>query len=497
MINLIISVPRLETHRPPISTAIIAASLKSNGHNVKCIDLNIEFYHFIGPDAYYELDDVWENKRKISKKEEKITNQFIKEKFIDILPDKCKVWISVFSQNSFEFTLFLTKQLRQFRPDIEIIVGGIGVSTPPTINSLESFGTYLQKNNLCNHVIHGEGEIAAVKLANNESHPGIDKENSIQINDLNSLPFPDYSDFNLDFYDYLSESKDKDFYIVGSRGCVRKCTYCDVPTYWPKYRFRDGINIAQEMIQNYEKYGVNRFYFTDSLLNGSLKSFNNMCETLAKYNSDHTADFKWSGQFIFRPKNQIPENHFNLVAAAGGDTFYVGVETGSDKIRFEMDKKFTNDDIDYQLEEFKKNKLKCFFLMITGYLTETVDDHYETLRMFKRWQKYVASNTVTGIDLGTMLTFLSNTPLEKMIETHGVTFLLSNDDQIGNQRIDASSWISTENPTLTIAERIRRRIEIQEEAIKYNWPIWRGEDRLKKILSVSQMLKNKQTITNL
>lgn len=493
MINLIISVPRLETHRPPVSTAIIAASLKSAGYMTQCVDLNIEFYHYVGPEVYYDLDDVWENKRAITDQEEKIVNQFIKEKFINLLPKECKIWISVFSQNSFSFTIFLTKQIKAHNSNIEIVVGGIGVSTPPTINSSESFGKYLQRNNLCNHVIYGEGEIAAVKLANNDIlYPGINKENSIQISDLNSLPFPDYSDFDFNQYDYLTESKDKDFYIVGSRGCVRKCTYCDVPAYWPKYRFRNGDNIANEMIQNYEKYGVSRFYFTDSLLNGSMKSFNNMCEVLAKYNQEHKANFKWSGQFIFRPMNQLPQNHFDLVAAAGGDTFYVGIETGSDKIRWEMDKKFTNEDIDYQLEEFKRTGLKCFFLMITGYLTETQQDHQETLKMFKRWQKYVASNTITGIDLGTMLTFLSNTPLEKMIESHGVTFLLSNEDQIGNLRVDASSWISEKNPDLTVKERLKRRIEIQNRAIRYNWPIWRGENRLNKFLLFGQSLLDKQ-----
>ena len=111
------------------------------------------------------------------------------------------------------------------------------------------------------------------------------------------------------------------------------------------------------------------------------------------------------------------------VAAAGGNEFYVGVETGSDKIRWEMDKKFTNEDIDFQLEEFNKHGLRVFFLMLIGYVTETSDDHKETLKMFKRWQKYVATGTIQGIDLATGLQFLSHTPLERQIDQHGVYFL--------------------------------------------------------------------------
>ena len=64
-----------------------------------------------------------------------------------------------------------------------------------------------------------------------------------------------------------------------------------------------------------------------------------------------------------------------------------------------------------------------FFLMLIGYVTETHEDHHETLRMFKRWQKYVATGTIKGIDLGVGLKFLSNTPLEKQIDQHEVYFL--------------------------------------------------------------------------
>jgi len=45
--------------------------------------------------------------------------------------------------------------------------------------------------------------------------------------------------------------------------------------------------------------------------------------------------------------------------------------------------------------------------------------------------------------------------------------------------IDDSMWQARTNPDLDIHERLRRRLETHEEAIKYNWPIWRGIQRLK------------------
>ena len=238
------------------------------------------------------------------------------------------------------------------------------------------------------------------------------------------------------------------------------------------------------MIHHYEQHGVNQFYFTDSLINGSMKAFNDMCDTLAKYNTDHDAGFTWKGQFIFRPKNQLPKDHFATVAAAGGSEFYVGVETGSDKIRWEMDKKFTNEDIDFQLEEFNKYGISVFFLMLIGYVTETIDDHQDTLKMFKRWQKYVATGTIKGIDLGVGLKFLADTPVASQIDQHGVYFLKGNSSLQEIHKTDL--WQAKQNPDLDVPERIRRRIETHEEAIKYNWPIWRGEQRLNVVKLMSE-----------
>jgi len=358
-----------------------------------------------------------------------------------------------------------------------IILGGQGVQDMDMITKKNNmFGEVMRSSGLCDLYLAGEGELIIKHVLDGETEgPGINNINSLQINELDTLPYPNYSFYDLDKYDYLQ--KDKEVFIVGSRGCVRRCTYCDVARYWPKFRYRSGKNIAMEMINHYEKHGVKHFYFTDSLINGSMKAFNDMCDVLAKYNTDHKAGFEWKGQFIFRPKNQLPNDHFATVATAGGKEFYVGVETGSDKIRWEMDKKFTNEDIDYQLEEFNKHGITVFFLMLIGYVTETHEDHNETLKMFKRWQKYVATGTIKGIDLGVGLKFLPNTPLEKKIDQHGVYFL-KGDRSLAETQHKTDLWQAKSNPDLDVPERIRRRIETHEEAIRYNWPIWRGEQRL-------------------
>lgn len=495
--NLVVSVPRLEPHRPPISVAIIAHAIELAGYNVDAIDLNIEFFHFLNnKKKYFEFDEIWDNIRDIKLSEFKLIVKFIKSRERYLKDIDC-LMISVFGSSAYTFTHILCKYVRKHYPKIKIVLGGAGVLTSSVINKNNNFGEKMKNQGLVNDFIAGEGELAIVEYLNqNFNYPGISNDSPAQINDLNSLPFPNYKYFDLSLYDW-PDGKTKEVFINGSRGCVRKCTYCDVARYWPKFRFRSGQNIADEMIFHYEMTGITKFYFTDSLINGSMKSFRDMCDKLANYNQTHNAGFSWGGQLIWRPKRLDPPENFEMMAAAGADTFYVGVETGSDKIRWEMDKKFTNDDIDYALEQFKKNNLKVMFLMLLGYLSETKEDHQETLLMFPRWQKYVASGTITGIDLGVTLTFFKNTPLENMIESHGVSFL-TNESTITGQYLDNTNlWVSSLNAELTVEERIRRRLETHTQAIKYNWPIWRGPQRLEAVKLLAEKYKKiKEQSTN-
>jgi len=79
MKNLVITVPRLEIHRPPVSTAIIANCIKLAGHPVETLDLNCEFFHYLNSrDSYYSYDQVWDRARPITTTETKNIIKFNK-----------------------------------------------------------------------------------------------------------------------------------------------------------------------------------------------------------------------------------------------------------------------------------------------------------------------------------------------------------------------------------------------------------------------------------
>ena len=82
MKNILIAIPQLEVHRPPISTAVIAGTLKKNGFDVKCLDLNIELFKQWGSDDYYHMSDIWESNRTITEEETIRLQAFIKKELL-------------------------------------------------------------------------------------------------------------------------------------------------------------------------------------------------------------------------------------------------------------------------------------------------------------------------------------------------------------------------------------------------------------------------------
>ena len=475
MKTAIIAVPRLEPHRPPPGPAIVAKICKEQGHTVTAYDLNIKLYrHCLATgQSYHNYDGVFDKLIEPSDAQLEVINSFI------------EYWTNIISQEKYDYimvgvfgesaTWFAEKLFRQIRPmtNARIIVGGMGVGTTALINENFSFGENMRSQNLIDDYIVGEAEHNLIKCLNGETGPGINNSQFFQIDNIENLPLPDYSVFDLDEYEYLLNNR-REIYITGSRGCVRKCTYCDVERFWPKYRYRSGQSIANEIVDNYERLGITRFYFTDSLVNGSLKVFSDFCDKLAGYNFKERIN--WSGQFIFRSKKSIPKDHFATMAAAGAEILYVGIETGSDRVRNEMGKNFNNEDLAYQFEECSQNNIKLMPLMFTGYVTETLIDHKENLEFFKHWQKYVADGTIIGIELGSNLMIFPGSPISRMIDEHQIKFLLDE-----NQQPNPTLWYSELNPDLTLREQVRRKIEVHEAAIQYKWPVWRQKSRLQQL----------------
>jgi radical SAM superfamily enzyme YgiQ (UPF0313 family) len=473
---LILNVPGTISSRPPAAAAILKSVVVNSNFSCKTVDLNAKFIN-----EYQQHPNFNE-----------LTGCFIDQNFDELILSQANdllsnwilelsllnprhIGISVFTYQNRKATEILCFCIRRILPDTKIILGGQGL-LDGGINGTRDWINRLDHLNLIDHWVVSDGEQSILDILNNKAEKEVKVSNFLQNERLDDLPFPDYSDYDFNLY-----SK-KTLPITGSRGCVRNCTFCDIHTHWKKFVWRSGKNIANEMISQSKKYNINNFEFTDSLVNGNLKEYRNMISILADHNSKIDNPINWSGQFIIRPKSATDESMWETTALSGARLLSIGIESGSESVRYHLGKNFSNDDIDYSVEMMAKYNLRCTFLMLFGYPTETEKDFQDTLDMFLRYKNY-ANTVIENIEFGSTLGILPNTPLENMKDELGLVL----DPDYEN------FWESTKNPTLTFKERIRRRIVASQTAETLGYKF--SQDQHKELLmNFWQLYKTKKQI---
>lgn len=219
----------------PLGIAYLSSSLQRSGHDTRMID------------PYGRG----------------LTNEQTVEKICESRPAIVGISATSFTLNN---AIALAEGIKRQLPEARVVLGGYG----PTLED----GFALQ-NPCVDIVVRGEGEQTTVELADVmrtggdlRNVQGITYRNGSGIvsnplrsliKDLDSLPFPDRSEFSPAAYDPgVAE-------VYGSRGCPHACTFCDINKFYGRrYRSRSPENIVAEMSSLLDKYpDVRHVSFTD------------------------------------------------------------------------------------------------------------------------------------------------------------------------------------------------------------------------------------------
>jgi hypothetical protein len=287
---VIASLPYVETYEPLMAPALLKGIVDKTNLSSVALDLNIEIIHYL---EKFDQD----LKEKISRwflyeenKNCEHTNRAIEELAnfsADRLLEYTPQWIclSLFCGTAKQFNVQLCKVLKQRKFSGKIVIGGNGVFTDE--KSERPYAKLLQKAKLIDHFIVGDGEEPLYNLLTTSSDAGVDSENFQILDDLSLQPFSNYDDYNWELY------KVKRIPMYGSRGCVRRCTFCDVYKLWKKFKIRSAEIVFKEMLFQIEKTGIKNFYFRDSLINGSISEFTKLMRLIADYNSVNDEKISW------------------------------------------------------------------------------------------------------------------------------------------------------------------------------------------------------------
>jgi len=484
---LLINVPQISLVYPPAATSLLKGICEKHGYKAVVRDYNLELYNTCTDadisqqlDHYFSLNDPGSELPAPAARYLQNYYDHVVQDIVSINPRF--LGISVFT---FQCQIFTKQLLTQLRPQFRnhVVVGGAGLSSNGIGSAQNDFGRWLLDQKLIDYYIRGEGDRALIDVLTGNNAPGVNNDDNVQIDDLDSIPYPNYDD--VIHLDYRYTTRSPQIPITGSRGCVRKCSFCDIHVAWKKYRYRSGTNIAQEMIHHYQKYGTTNFWFTDSLINGSMKSFRELCESLVDFcakNNLASRHFNWGGQFIVRDPRSMTKGDFQLAAEAGMNGVAMGVESLSQSVRDHMKKGFTDRDLDFTLEQMHVNGMNCYFLMIVGYPTETLNDFLFGIDKFREYQKYALDGTIYGVNLGSTASIDEGTPLWHQLDE------LNMDPEHQNL---GYNWLSLNNPSLTLRERVRRRIVLQENLMDLGYKIWNGDSQLLKLKDAYQKINDR------
>lgn len=262
------------------------------------------------------------------------------------------------------------------------IAGGIHASTEPqkTISELGFDYSFV-----------GEAETGLLDLADGRPPalvagvvgPGAKEHHKgTQIEDLDSLAFPDWLLCDHRFYNHpsygkLKFRKSRSLDMIMGRGCVYKCAFCAYNAL-SAVRFYSAGYLIEQVEYMAKAFEVDGIYFTDSTIGNNRKLLNEFCSLMISRGTAKRVE--WYGNI--RP-NQVDEEQLKLMWAAGCRFLFYGFESGSQRV-LDLMVKGVSVDSNYRAAELH-NKLRFPYhaSMLLGYPGEREDDILDTLRFIE------------------------------------------------------------------------------------------------------------------
>lgn len=152
---------------------------------------------------------------------------------------------------------------------------------------------------------------------------------------LANLPLPAFDQMPLPAY-WPQEHRLRTLTYELSRGCTDKCTFCSEWVFWKRIRLGSLQHVADGFETLARRYGAERIWFMDSLLNTKLELLRAFAEEVLR----RGLKVKWGG-FM---RAQMDVETAQLLKRAGCDFVFIGIESLSDETLRLMNKRRTEAD---------------------------------------------------------------------------------------------------------------------------------------------------------
>lgn len=305
----------------------------------------------------------------------------------------------------------LTRLLRSHDDRMEIVLGGAFANEQEINHGVEGFATPMRKLGIdyTIHSFNSEVDLARLCLA---------RKSRSSLDDVPNLAYRQNGTFHatpkiwndpvLDnapiAYDTLDiPSMNRTFQMRTASGCPFSCHFCSYPETAGGH-FALSLDKVDDSIRNVLSIpGVDRIIFIDDTFNVPLKRFRDMCDIFCKY------DFEW---FSFLRCQYLDDETARLMRDSGCRGVYLGIESSSDTILKNMNKKATREKFLHGLELLKKYDITTMAAFIIGYPGETDETIAENVEFIEN----------AGIDFYCLKEFylIPHTEIARQSEAYGL-----------------------------------------------------------------------------
>lgn len=330
--------------RPPLAFLCMSAAIKSKGYEPVIIDARI-------------CDN-------------------IKKRILEHINDTILFGVTTIIGDQIRFSLALAEFLKSVAPQIPIVFGGVFPSMAPGIT---------MENPFIDFVICGEGEDSIVELAEaisgGQNYSGIKnlswkKDGKIVHNeygplrDLNDPVMPDWEQINL--LDY------KEANIYSSKGCASKCSFCYNNVFnRATFRVRKPQLVINEIRYLHTKYGVTKFSFVDDNFFMNLNHAKEMIAAIKELEFDITWETTCRADDFMR----FSDDFMNDLEKSGCKELYMGIESGSDKMLKNMQKRIKSEMVFQCCDKAIRYRIRPRLLFMIGIIGETAKDRKLTFKI--------------------------------------------------------------------------------------------------------------------
>jgi anaerobic magnesium-protoporphyrin IX monomethyl ester cyclase len=393
------SMPMWGPQVAPYGIARLAGLSRVSGYETRCWDLNIKCYQHDKNLWHWHNDWKWSNQEYFAKdirpNIEPVIEKFLTE-LVEFKPDV--IGFTAYYTNG-EALKLVTRRIKELLPGTVIIIGG------PEARSVQRGEKDFDD---VDFVLAGEGEMIFSEFLDGMENGVLPKQRFITHNkeiriDLDSVPWADYRDFNIEDYEFKGVASEV------SRGCIAKCTFCTEPTFW-RYRGRIADSVIDEVEYNYKTYGIESVWFIDSLVNGNLKEL----QTFAQGLIDRNIHVNWMG--YARNDGRMDKAYLKVLLDSGLRMMQMGVESGSDKVVRLIDKKVTAREVEQNFRDLAElGSFTTTTSWFVGFPGEEPVDVAQTLTLMWRLRNLGVDNMGT-----TMCVVEADSPLGQKMEQFNI-----------------------------------------------------------------------------